>query len=603
MLDTENPKEQKNTAAHHKSTDDMAENAAEKDIVVKAVAGTDADELQELRALLLGGPPEDMLNPPLSPEALSKVLPEAMSQAHERQTGIIAATLPTVETAIQTSVQQNASVLAEALFPVIGPATRRSITTAIGSLVQSLNQTLDHSLSPQSFKWRLEAKRTGKTFAEVVLIRTLIYQVEQVFLIHKETGLVVQHIVAKTATAQDPDLVSAMLTAIQDFVHDSFTVEDTSSLETLRLGDLSLLIENGPQAVLACAVRGTSPAELRELLRSQLESIHLTFGPRLKNFDGDQSLFQDCTPYLQDCFQSKFRGSKDTAPAQKKPPLTRTQKLLGWCLAGILLSGVGLWSWMNWQSNRHWQQFVDTLQQQPGFVVLDDYKRRGAYHLNGLRDPLSGDPQALLNQSRVNPNKVKMTWKPYLSLAPEFLGNRTQTLLNPPSTVSLSLSSQGVLAVSGRASERWIQWAKEVSSSLEGVTEWRDDGLISTEREELTQLKSRIEFRQFSFPKGKATLQTRYAETLDNLAEDLKSLTQIAQIIDEPVNITIRGYGDQRGNAAQTIQLGQTRANYLKRYLVEQGVSVEGLTATGSAISSSDRAGNDRSASHVEVRF
>ncbi|MGD1866923.1 MAG: hypothetical protein ACFB0D_20420 [Phormidesmis sp.] len=183
MLDTENPKEQKNTAAHHKSTDDMAENAAEKDIVVKAVAGTDTDELKELRALLLGGPPEVMLNPPLSPEALSKVLPEAMSQAHERQTGIIAATLPTVETAIKTSLQQNASVLAEALFPVIGPATRRSITTAIGSLVQSLNHTLDHSLSPQSFKWRLEAKRTGKTFAEVVLIRTLIYQVEQVFLI------------------------------------------------------------------------------------------------------------------------------------------------------------------------------------------------------------------------------------------------------------------------------------------------------------------------------------------------------------------------------------------------------------------------------------
>jgi len=559
---------------------------------------TDAEDLETLRTLLLGGPPDEVLNPPVSSEAVSQVLPVAISQAYKTQPDIVEATRPTVETAIQQSIQRDANILAESLFPVIGPATRKSITAAIGTLVQSLNQTLDYSLSPQSFKWRLEAKRTGKTFAEVVLIRTLIYQVEQVFLIHKETGLVIQHIVAKAATAQDPDLVSAMLTAIQDFVHDSFSVEASSSLNTLRLGDLTLLIEDGPQAVLACAVRGSVPIELGELLRSQVEKIHLIFGNRLHSFDGDQSLFKDCVPYLQDCFQAKFRGSKDTKTVKKRPPLTRTQKVLGWCLAGILLSGVGLWTVLNWQSNRQWQQFVGTLQQQPGFVVIDQYKQKGTYHLSGLRDPLATDPQALLQSTNLKPNKVQMNWKPYLSLDPSFLDSRAQMLLNPPASVSLSLSPQGVLAASGRASEQWIKWAKELSLSLEGVSAWQDDNLISTEREELTRLRSRVEYRQFAFPKGKAMLQTRYDKTLENHAKDIKALVQTAQLIDEPVSITIQGYGDQRGSANSTLRLGQTRANYLRRYLVDQGIDPEVLTARGAAI-----AGDDRSATRFEVRF
>lgn len=591
-----NPNEPKNTSTDHLPTGHTAESQTQAHAMGAKRAATAADDLKELRTLLLGGPPEEILNPSITPESLSKVLPAAMSQAHEQGADIISATRPTIETAIQTSVQQNTTILAEALFPVIGPATRKSITAAIGTLVQSLNQTLDYSLSPQSFKWRLEAKRTGKTFAEVVLIRTLIYQVEQVFLIHKETGLVIQHVVTESATARDPDLVSAMLTAIQDFVRDSFTVAQEGSLDTLQLGDLTLLIENGPGAVLACAVRGTAPVELRKLLRSQLEKIHLILGDKLQSFDGDQSLFENCIPYLQDCFQSKFRGTKDTKPAKKRPPLTRSQKVLGWCLAGILLSGVGLWSLMNWQSNRHWQQFIGTLHQQPGFVVIDQYKQWGTYHLNGLHDPLADNPQGLLQESKVNPNRVVMNWKPYLSLDPAFLDNRAQILLSPPQGVSLRLSPQGVLEVSGRASESWIRWAKGVSTSLAGITTWQDDTLISTEREELTQLSSRIEYRQFNFPKGKATLQSRYDETLENLAEDVTTLIRTANMIEQPVSITIWGYGDQRGNSAQTIQLGQTRAYYLKRYLIDKGINAEVLNAAGVEIPS-----DSRSDAHLEV--
>jgi OOP family OmpA-OmpF porin len=70
------------------------------------------------------------------------------------------------------------------------PGIQKAVAAAISEMTQSLDQTLEHELSPKSFKWRLEAKLTGKSFAEVVLLHTLLYQVEQVFLSHKESGLV-----------------------------------------------------------------------------------------------------------------------------------------------------------------------------------------------------------------------------------------------------------------------------------------------------------------------------------------------------------------------------------------------------------------------------
>ena len=85
----------------------------------------------------------------------------------------------------------------------MGPAIRKAIAEALRGLVQSLNQALEHSLSWRGIKWRIEALRTGRTFAEVVLSKTLVYRVEQVFLIHRESGLLLVQAVAPEVEAQD----------------------------------------------------------------------------------------------------------------------------------------------------------------------------------------------------------------------------------------------------------------------------------------------------------------------------------------------------------------------------------------------------------------
>ncbi|MEL6881029.1 MAG: hypothetical protein AAFP09_10915, partial [Cyanobacteria bacterium J06607_10] len=436
------------------------------------------EELRNLRRLILGGDLDEVFKTSIDTDELSELLPLALEKSQKNKEALARALLPTVEAAIQTSIRQDNRILSDAFFPIIGPATRKSIAAAIGNLVQSLNQTLEHSLSPQSFKWRLEARRTGKSFAEVVLVRTLIYQVEQVFFIHRESGLVMQHLVSETAIAQDPELVSAMLTALQDFVKESFVTNADANLDTLTLGEFNLWLEAGPQATLACVIRGTAPQDLRLTMRQTQEQIHQIFGPALQKFDGDSSTVEGVQPYLEDCLKARFRGKEKKEASS--PLLTPSQKRLGAVVAGCLIFGIGLWTFLGRQANYRWQQYLTTLEEQPGIVVVSQRKHGGRFFLTGLRDPAAADPATLLQATQLNENKVEMTWEAYLSLEAEMVRDRITTLLAPPDTVTLALTSERTLQLSGTASAQWIANTRQTLQRMPSLTSWDDSRLITS---------------------------------------------------------------------------------------------------------------------------
>lgn len=123
---------------------------------------------------------------------------------------------PTVAAALRRTVRHEQRVWAEAFTPILLPAIRMAVTAALKDLVTTLNQVLEHSLSLRSWRWRLEAWRTGKTFGEIVLLRTLVYRVEQVLLLDRNTGLPLRSVAAAGVAPKDTGLVSAMLTALQD---------------------------------------------------------------------------------------------------------------------------------------------------------------------------------------------------------------------------------------------------------------------------------------------------------------------------------------------------------------------------------------------------
>ena len=445
------------------------------------------EALAELRSLLLGFETSELdklhqrlENPQISAEEVSQVLPEAIVLGSIKDKRLGEAIVPAVETAIEVSVKKDLNVLAEAIFPIIGPATRKAIAKALEATIQSLNQMLEYSVSPQGLMWRIEAFQTGKSFAEVVLLRTLIYRIEQVFLIHKETGLLLQHLVADGVNAMDADLVSAMLTAIQNFVQDSFNVPKGDTLETLQYGELTIWIEEGPQAILAGIIRGNAPKDLRFLFQDTIEKIHLHQGKALRNFQGDTAPFEASQLYLQACLQAQYQPRK-----HKISPII-------WILLGGILFGLGSWFFFEFRAQRRWANYLEKLQAEPGIVITDAEKRHGKYFISGLRDPVAADPIKILQKTEINPKVVVSKWQAYLSLETEMIALRAKKVLQPPKTVNLSVDESGILYASGTAPHRWIVETRRLARTIPGVTKFQEKNLVETEKKKLSSAKKKL---------------------------------------------------------------------------------------------------------------
>lgn len=272
--------------------------------------------------------------------SVANIISEALTLRGAQDNSLSDALAPTIENALTQSICNNPKRFADVLYPVMGPAIRKSINQALSEALETLNQVLENSLSLRSWKWRFDAWRSGQTYAKVALLNTLVYQVEQVFLIHRESGLLLQHVASPHAISKDPAMVSGMLTAIQDFIADSFAVNQTDTLRTLSLGELTVLLEHGPHAVLAMVVRGTVPADLPNLLMETAANIHRQYAPAFKAFDGNTEAFTATENLLADCLKSQQQH------VQKRPP---------WLALLVLLSLVGAASYLLYQ---HYQQLA-----------------------------------------------------------------------------------------------------------------------------------------------------------------------------------------------------------------------------------------------------
>ncbi len=344
----------------------------------------------------------------LRTEDISQVVAEAIALRARRDRGLQHTLNPLIEEAVRISVARDPSLLANTLFPIIGTAVRKSVAHALRGLVESINQTLERSVSFEALKWRFEALRTGKPFAAIVLTRSVRYRVEQVFLIHRESGLLLRHAARPEQVVQDSDLVSGMLTAIQDFIRDSFTGAPGQEVETIELGEFNLWVQHGPSAILAAVVSGTPPPELRHVLERTLEQIHSQFSAQLTAFKGDTSAFDGAAPLLAEC----LLGRQPRAARRTHGFFTTA------AIATVLLIATAVFFLVRRESR--WDKLVDHLRSEPGIVLTSAEESWGTYQLTGLRDPLSVDPEKLIRAAGLDPAKVTMRWEPYVSLDPRF---------------------------------------------------------------------------------------------------------------------------------------------------------------------------------------
>jgi len=228
----------------------------------------------------------------------------------------------------------NAGVWLNIIYPLLVVSTNY-LGHSFNSVAQQLQQAF-RNLQAGEQKHR-------SRFVEVVRLRTLVFRVEQVFLIHHQTGVLLLHVAADPTTTRDPDLIAGMLIAIQDFVQDSFRVSTDEGPETIQIGELTVWIEKGQLAVLAAVIHGNPPQIVRTLLQDTLATIHLEHANALVTFTGDVRPFETSRPHLEACLLTQ------TAPHTRK-----TSPMLWLILVlRVLRSGRGIMSKMGTITNRY----------------------------------------------------------------------------------------------------------------------------------------------------------------------------------------------------------------------------------------------------------
>ncbi len=442
----------------------MVKQSKEKDL--ETVDNQAVSSLTTLRALLLADEPErlkQLENKVYDSEQqlhqLAKLLPKGIQQSHlKNKSDLLHYLAPAVKDILKQWIIDNPKEISDVLFPVIGEAIRKAIKKALKNMQANIELALEHSLSPQALKWRLQAWKTGKSFSELLLLNSLDYQIEQVFLIQSETGLLVAHAQSEKAIIKDPEMISGMLTAIKDFIIDSFSAKE-NTLSALSLGDLSVRLYVSPHATLAAVIRGNPPAEIDELIQENIEQIHRYYAPLLRFYNGDGQLNQ-VTPYLKNCLVSQLKKEYSKVEKHKAP-------FFIWLIPIVFSLTMGILFYQKHQTQKQWQTLLQSVENEAGWVLKSVDKK--ALKITVFKDPLAKNMVDFKHQLN-NDLALKLKWHqiPFLSLDNEILIKRIKTLISIPQTVQFKIKNN-ILYLSGKASKKWFSQQNFKSLNYMGI--------------------------------------------------------------------------------------------------------------------------------------
>ncbi|QDV07096.1 hypothetical protein Poly30_26150 [Planctomycetes bacterium Poly30] len=401
------------------------------------------ETLAEVKELLLRGERSrlDRLEKKgVSAEAIAHVLPDAILAREAQDDRIARALAPTVEAGLFRSARRDPQALADAIHPALGPAIRSMIQASLRQSLESLNVALENSLSPKGIGWRLEAARTGKTFSEVVLLKTLVFRVDQVLLVDRDSGLIMAEVHPPGLKTQDADMVAGMLSAIREFAADSFGASpDESPLEEIEFQDLTLILAQGPEAILALVVRGNPPRTLHERAVETVEALHVEYGPEMNAFDGEAEALAPIHPLLEDLLEQEARKRRPN-PWIRLIPL----------LAAVGFVALGSWAMArSFLANRDLGRAEEALRRTPGVIVTEADLDGGDIVVRGLADPLVKDPERIARAALGRSKRgVRLEFGPFTSLDEAIVLQRLRKLVSIPAGVGMDLR-QGRLRLSG----------------------------------------------------------------------------------------------------------------------------------------------------------
>lgn len=540
----------------------------------------------------------------LRAQDIAEVLSEAIIISQSKSARFERAIEQPVTESVRRSIERDTHYFAGLIFPVIGPAIRKYIKEALLSLVQNVNVAVESSLSPKSLLWRAQALFSGQSYYDVMLKHSLIYRVEQVFLIENESGLLMQHVARDDIKVKDSDAVSAMFSAVQSFVQDSFAdgSGQQQQLDSLEVGNSTIWLTRQGNAVLACVIRGVAPNKLKENFSNLLEEIHRDYGYLLQKFNGSRQELAVIEPELRKCFAIE-QAEKPTA-ALGKSWVARCGSWLKKPLFYILLAVFAFAIYhlaYSLQQQQRAKQLLQRLENSPGLMLSQVKWQRKKWYLPhkklliyGLQDGEFANAQSIVQQVYAqDAATVKLQLQPYYSLSPQLLLERLKGKIKPPTGVKLNyIAATKTVELDGEASLKWLHRQRTPVSIL-GIDKldyaplWNNMQRIERQYHQLAALLNGKElFFQYS-----AAAQSGFEHKIRAYAAIWRRLNFLAAKLGYSLHLKITAYSDSYGQASTNSAARAMRLEAVSNAFVKQGVnSAQIISADGGELGISSRA-------------
>ena len=210
--------------------------------------------------------------------------------------GLIEIINPVIAGSIKTKIRDDRDEMIDVLYPIIGSLIQRAVSEAIIDLKRQIDSQMNKAFDLEQIKRRLRGLFGVVPLADSAIIYSLPFEVGSIFLIHRETGILISYLSSNdTDTISDSDIISGMLTAIRDFMSDVFSGGEggnEAQLDEIQYGENRILIEPANHVYVAVVTSGYVPHGFRSVIRQILFDIQAEYSDLLRNYDGNAVPFE-----------------------------------------------------------------------------------------------------------------------------------------------------------------------------------------------------------------------------------------------------------------------------------------------------------------------
>lgn len=468
---------------------------------------------------------------------------------------------PEMGKAIKKQIEYERDAMVDALYPVIGSTISKYISEAI----VEINQKVENNLSFEGINRKIKATIQGVSEAELIFKESIKFKVEAIFLIQKNSGLIIREIQSESDKRLESELLAGMLTAIRSFANDCMIEEDNfSELNEIEYSDFKIIMEVAGYCYLAIIIKGEASKTFLKNLRSILSEIVLKYGKEIEDFEGDSdSINSDINPLLEGLITIEKKEKKDTS----------FNSLMILIIVGLMSIFIpwGIIQYKSWIAEKTETEIAIALDEIPELSVyrITPKVKHKKLILTGkvpneyLREKAAQVANKLNSKFPVNNQIIAIKIPPDPILSKEEV-KRTTLLFNQKKNINLYTSYENyTIKIKGFVSENTnMDNIIQGFQNIPGV-----DSVISEIKYNLPIIESRIYFDFNSITLNSVTKIKPIQKVLEN----------------HPLlHLKITGYTDSLGKEEKNQTLALKRAKNVQDALIKQGINPTRLHISGS---------------------